>query len=92
MRIGSGVLIGPAVQIYAATHPLSAAERRAGLEYGRPVEIGDEVWIGGGAIICPGVRIGARAVIGAGRVVTRDVPEGVFAAGNPCRVIRELGA
>jgi maltose O-acetyltransferase len=92
VRIGSGVLIGPAVQIYAATHPLSAAERRTGLEYGRAVEIGDDVWIGGGAIICPGVRIGARSVIGAGSVVTRDIPEGVFAAGNPCRVIRDVGA
>ena len=91
VRIGSGVLFGPAVQIYAATHPLSAAERRTGLEAGRPVEIGDDVWVGGGAIICPGVRIGARSVIGAGSVVTRDVPEGVFAAGNPCRVIREVG-
>ena len=92
VQIGSGVLIGPAVQIYAATHPLSAAERRTGLEYGKAVEIGDEVWIGGGALICPGVRIGARAVIGAGSVVTRDIPEGVFAAGNPCRLVREIGA
>ena len=91
VRIGSGVLIGPAVQIYAATHPLSAATRRAGLESGKAVEIGEDVWIGGGAIICPGVRIGARAVIGAGSVVTRDVPEGVFAAGNPCRIVREIG-
>jgi len=90
VRIGSGVLFGPAVQIYAATHPLSAAERRTGLESGRAVEVGDEVWVGGGAIICPGVRVGARAVIGAGSVVTRDIPEGVFAAGNPCRVIREI--
>ena len=86
--IGSGVLFGPAVQIYAATHPLSAAGRRTGLEAGRPVEIGDDVWVGGGAIICPGVRVGARSVIGAGSVVTRDIPEGVLAAGNPCRVIR----
>jgi maltose O-acetyltransferase len=92
VRIGSGVRIGPAVQIDAATHPLSAAERRTGLEYGRPVEIGAEVWIGGGAMICPGVRSGARAVIGAGRVVTRDVPAGVFAAGNPCHIVREIGA
>lgn len=90
VRIGSGVLFGPAVQIYAATHPLSAAERRTGLELGRPVEIGDDVWVGGGAILCPGVTIGARSVIGAGSVVTRDVPEGVFAAGNPCRVIRAI--
>jgi maltose O-acetyltransferase len=90
VRIGSGVLFGPAVQIYAATHPLGAAERRTGLESGRPVEIGDDVWVGGGAIICPGVRVGARAVVGAGSVVTRDIPEGVFAAGNPCRVVREI--
>jgi maltose O-acetyltransferase len=88
--IGSGVLFGPAVQIYAATHPLNAAERRMGLEAGRQVEIGDDVWIGGGAIICPGGRVGARSVIGAGSVVTREIPEGVFAAGNPCRVIREV--
>lgn len=91
VRIGSRVLFGPAVQIYAATHPLSAAERRTGLEGGKPVEIGDDVWVGGGAIICPGVRIGARSVIGAGSVVTRDIPEGVLAAGNPCRVIRAIG-
>ena len=90
VRIGSGVLIGPAVQIYTATHPLGAAERRTGLEGGRPIEIGDEVWIGGGAILCPGVRIGARSVIGAGSVVTRDVAEGVLAAGNPCRFIRRI--
>jgi maltose O-acetyltransferase len=91
VRIGSGVLFGPAVQIYAATHPLGAAERRTGLEYGKAVEIGEDVWVGGGAIICPGVRIGARTVVGAGSVVTRDIPEAVFAAGNPCRVLREVG-
>ena len=90
VRVGSGVLFGPAVQVYAATHPLGAAGRRTGLEYGMAVEVGDEVWVGGGAIICPGVRVGARAVIGAGSVVTRDIPEGVFAAGNPCRVVREV--
>lgn len=89
--IGSGVLFGPAVQIYAATHPLSAAERRTGLELGKRVEIGDDVWVGGGAIICPGVRVGARSVIGAGSVVTKDIPEGVLAVGNPCRVVREVG-
>jgi maltose O-acetyltransferase len=92
VRIGSYVLFGPAVQIYAATHPMSAVARRAGLESGKAVEVGDDVWIGGGAIICPGVRIGARSVIGAGSVVTGDIPEGVFAAGNPCRVVREVGA
>jgi maltose O-acetyltransferase len=90
VAIGSHVLMGPAVQIYTATHPVDAAERRAGLEGGSPIVIGDDVWIGGGAIICPGVTIGARSIIGAGSVVTRDVPEDVLAAGNPCRVIRRL--
>jgi maltose O-acetyltransferase len=89
--IGSGVLFGPAVQLYAATHPLSAAERRVGLELGSSIEIGDDVWIGGGAIICPGVRIGARSVVGAGSVVTKNIPEGVMAVGNPCRFVREVG-
>ena len=91
VRIGSRVLFGPAVQVYAATHPLSAAERSTGLELGKMVEIGDDVWIGGGAIICPGVSIGARSVIGAGSVVTRDIPEEVLAVGNPCRVVRKVG-
>lgn len=91
VRVVSRVLFGPAVQIYAATHPMSVAERRTGLEAGRAVEIGDDVWVGGGAIICPGVRIGACSVIGAGSVVTRDIPDGMFAAGNPCRGIREVG-
>jgi len=90
VTIGSFTLFGPAVQIYTAMHPWSAKRRREGEEYGKPVEIGSDVWVGGGAIILPGVRIGARAVIGAGSVVTRDVPDGVFAAGNPCRVIRTL--
>jgi maltose O-acetyltransferase len=76
------------VQIYTPLHPFDAALRRR-QEYGRPVEIGSDVWVGGGAVILAGVRIGSRAVIGAGSVVTRDVPEGMFAAGNPCRVIRE---
>lgn len=88
--IGSRVLFGPAVQVYAATHPLSAAERRTGFELGKEIDIGDDVWIGGGAIICPGVRIGRGSVIGAGSVVTRDIPDGVFAAGNPCRVLRHI--
>lgn len=86
--IGDNVLVGPAVQIYTATHPLDAEERRTGLEYAKPVTIGSDVWIGGGAIICPGVTIGDRAVIGAGSVVTRDIPAGAIAAGNPCRVLR----
>jgi maltose O-acetyltransferase len=59
-------------------------------EFGKPVEVGSDVWVGGGAILCPGVKVGSRSVIGAGSVVTRDVPDGVFAAGNPCRVIRDI--
>ena len=88
-RIGSFTLFGPAVQIYTATHPLEAKLRRT-RELGKPVEIGGDVWVGGGAIILPGVHIGSNAVIGAGSVVTRDIPAAVFAAGNPCRVIRAL--
>jgi maltose O-acetyltransferase len=72
-------------------HPMDAALRRRE-EFGKPVEIGADVWVGGGAMILPGVTIGPRAVIGAGSVVTRDVPGGVFAAGNPCRVIRRIEA
>lgn len=90
VAIGNRVLMGPNVQIYAATHPLQASVRRQGLEAGKPVVIGDDVWIGGGAIVCPGVTIGERSVIGAGSVVTRDIPPDVFAAGNPCRVIRPV--
>jgi maltose O-acetyltransferase len=89
VKIGSFTQFGPAVQIYTATHPLNAEQRRKE-EAGKPVEIGADVWVGGGAIILPGVRIGARSVIGAGSVVTRDVPEGVLAVGNPCRVVREI--
>jgi maltose O-acetyltransferase len=89
VSIGDYTLFGPAVQIYTPMHPLDAMERR-GKEYGKPIAIGSDVWVGGGAIILPGVTIGSRSVIGAGSVVTRDVPEGVFAAGNPCRVIRNL--
>ena len=88
--IGSNVLFGPAVQVYTATHPISASERRTWCEFARPVEVGSDVWVGGGAIICPGVRIGSRSVIGAGSVVTRDIPADVFASGNPCRIIRQL--
>lgn len=88
--IGDNVLIGPAVQIYTATHPLDAAARRSGLEFAKPVAIGSDVWIGGGAIICPGVKIGDRAVIGAGSVVTRDVPDDAVVGGNPAKLIRTL--
>lgn len=89
VTVGDYTLFGPAVQIYTPLHPFDAELRRRE-EFGKPVAIGSDVWVGGGAIILPGVTIGSRAVIGAGSVVTRDVPDGVFAAGNPCRVIREL--
>ena len=90
VTIGSDVLFGPAVQIYTATHPLGYEARRTWRESAKPVVVGSDVWVGGGAILLPGVTVGSRSVIGAGSVVTRDVPEGVFAAGNPCRVIRAL--
>ena len=90
VSIGANVLIGPGVHIYAASHPMRAADRRLGLEFGQPVVIGDDVWVGGSAVICPGVRIGAGAVVGAGSVVTRDIPAATFAAGNPCRVVRAI--
>jgi len=89
VRIGDYALLGPGAQILTPLHPFNAALRRD-QELGRPVEIGADVWVGGGALILAGVRIGSRAVIGAGSVVTRDIPEGVFAAGNPCRVIRDI--
>jgi len=90
VKIGNDVMFGPHVQIYTATHPLIASERAKGLEFGKPIEIGDHVWIGGGAIICPGVKIGRNSTIGAGAVVTKDVEENVFVAGNPAKVIKRL--
>ena len=90
VTIGDDVQIATAVQIITATHPLDAAERATGWESARPVRIGDRAWIGAGAILLPGVTIGNDAVVGAGAVVTRDVPPGVVAAGNPARVIRRL--
>jgi maltose O-acetyltransferase len=90
VTIGDNVMLAPHVQIYAAHHPLDWSTRIAGPELASPITIGNNVWIGGSAIILPGVTIGDNAVIGAGSVVTRDVPANVAAAGNPCRVIREL--
>lgn len=90
VEIGEITEIGPGVHIYAATHPTDPEVRRQRLELARPVTIGHNVWIGGGAIVGPGVTIGGDSVIGMGSVVTRDVPAGVVAAGNPARVIREL--
>lgn len=88
--IGSRTLFGPNVQIYTATHPMEYEQRTSGLEFAKPVTIGEDVWVGGGAIICPGVTIGDRSVIGAGSVITKEIPSDVFAAGNPCRVIRHI--
>ncbi len=90
VSIGDNVLLGPAVQIYAVTHPLNATQRKTGLEQGKAVTIGNSVWVGGGAIILPGVTIGEGAVIAAGAVVTKDVPAYVLVAGNPAKMIRTL--
>ncbi len=90
IEIGDNLQMGPAVQIYTATHPLEADVRRSGLEYARPIRIGHDVWIGGGAIILPGVTIGDRSVIGAGSVVVHDVPAAKVVVGNPARIIRAL--
>ena len=88
VTIGDGTQVGPGVQILTADHPRDVATRRAGLELGRPIHIGRNVWIGGGALILPGVRIGDDAIVGAGSVVTREVPRGATAVGNPARVRR----
>ena len=90
VTIGAHVQIATNVQLLTATHPLDVDTRRSGLESGEPITIGDDVWLGGGVIVCPGVTIGSGTVIGAGSVVLSDLPPGVLAAGNPCRVIREL--
>ena len=90
VKVGDRTLFGPNVQIYTATHPMDYKERASGLEFAKPITIGEDVWVGGSAIICPGVTIGDRVVIGAGSVVTKDIPSDVFAAGNPCKVIRKL--
>jgi maltose O-acetyltransferase len=90
VRFGDDVMLGPKVQIYAATHPVEAEIRCAGPELAAPITIGNRVWIGGGAILCPGITIGDNTTIGAGSVVTRDIPANVIAAGNPCRVLRTL--
>ena len=90
VTIGDNVMLAPGVGIYTAGHPVHPDARRSGYEYGRPITIGDDVWIGAHSVICPGVTIGAGAVIGAGSVVTRDIPANVVAAGNPCRVLRTI--
>ena len=90
ITIGDDVQIGPNVQLLTATHPLDPDQRRAKWEGSEPISIGDNVWLGGGVIVCPGVSIGENTVVGAGAVVVRDLPAGVLAVGNPARVIRTL--
>lgn len=90
VHIGDNVMFGPGVQVLTADHPIQAKERIAGKEFASPITIGDNVWIGGGAIILPGVKIGPDSVIGAGSVVTKDIPGGVVAAGNPCKIIKQI--
>lgn len=92
ISIGDYVMLGPKVQIYTANHPIDPEVRRLNHDQGIPVTVGDDVWIGGGSILCPGVTVGSGSVIGAGSVVTHDIPSGVVAAGNPCRVIRPITA
>ena len=90
VKIGNNCLFAPNVSIYTAGHPIHPALRNTGYEYGEAVTIGNNVWIGGNSVICPGVTIGDNAVIGAGSVVTKDIPSWSVAAGNPCRVIRKV--
>jgi maltose O-acetyltransferase len=91
IRIGAQCQIATNVQLLTATHPVDPVARRAGWESGEPIEIGDNVWVGGGVIVCPGVTIGDDTVVGAGAVVARNLPAGVVAVGNPARVLREIG-
>lgn len=90
VTFGENVLLGPNVSIYTAGHPIHPESRNSGYEYGIPITIGDNVWVGGSTTILPGVTIGENTVIGAGSVVTKDIPPNVVAAGNPCRVIRPI--
>jgi maltose O-acetyltransferase len=90
VQIGDRVFIGPAVQIYTATHPMDAQERGEFWESGKPINIGSDVWIGGGAILCPGVNLGDRVVVAAGAVVTKSFPSDVLIGGNPAKIIRNL--
>lgn len=90
IKIGNRVMFGPRVCLYTAGHPLKHQTRNEGLEFGLDISIGDDVWIGGNTVINPGVKIGNRVVIGSGSVVTKDIPDDVLAAGNPCKIIRKL--
>jgi maltose O-acetyltransferase len=91
IRIGAACQLATRVQLLTATHPVDPEPRRLGWESAEPIELGDNVWLGGGAVVCPGVSIGEDTVVGAGAVVTRDLPAGVVAAGVPARVVREIG-
>lgn len=90
ITIGNRVMFGPRVCLYTAGHPLDAATRNTGLEFGKPIAIGDDVWLGGNVVVLPGVTIGAGTVVAAGSVVRRDLPPHVMAAGNPCQVLRSI--
>ncbi|WP_447979989.1 sugar O-acetyltransferase [Candidatus Nitrospira bockiana] len=90
IEIGDNLQMGPAVQLYTAAHPLEADLRRSGMAYARPIRIGHDVWIGGGVVILPGVTIGDQSVVGAGSVVTRDIPSACVVAGNPAHIVRIL--
>ncbi len=90
VHIGDNVFFAPRVNLYTAGHPIDAGVRNEELEFGKPITIGDDVWVGGGVIVNPGVTIGSDVVIGSGSVVTKDIPSHVIAAGNPCRVIRAI--
>lgn len=90
ITIGDNVMLGPKVALYAVNHPIDPVVRSTGYDFPEPITIGSNVWIGGSAVVCPGVTIGDNTVIGAGSVVTKDIPANVVAAGNPCRVIRPV--
>lgn len=90
VTIGNNVMLAPNVAIYTAGHPIHPESRKSGYEYGIPITIGDNVWIGGNVVVNPGVNIGDNAVIGAGSIVTRDIPDNAIAVGNPCRVVRYI--
>ncbi|KFF12384.1 sugar O-acetyltransferase [Chryseobacterium soli] len=90
VKFGDNVFIGPNCSFYTAGHPLDAKQRNEGLEYARPITVGDNVWLGGNVVVLPGVSIGSNTVIGAGSIVTKDIPDGVVAIGNPCKVVKDI--
>lgn len=90
VTIGEYVFIAPDCGLYTAGHPINASQRNEGLEYAKPITIGNHVWLGGGVKVMPGITIGNNVVIGSGSIVTKDIPDGVVAAGNPCKIIRKI--